>query len=154
MARTRLLLTAELARQIVAFARAGGFPHVAAEAAGVSRDVFEAWLRRGQGRGAEPYRSFRRDVFQAHAQARLRAEVAVLEDKPFEWLRAGPARDTPAAPGWASPVRPRPPEPAGGNFFADPAAQRLVRRLLDMLGPFPDLRAGFADALRADVPEV
>jgi hypothetical protein len=42
MARTRALLTAELARQIVAFVRAGAFPHVAAAAASVDRAVLKA----------------------------------------------------------------------------------------------------------------
>ena len=48
MARPRYRLTPALQEKIVAYIRAGGFPHVAAEAAGLPRRVFERWLERGQ----------------------------------------------------------------------------------------------------------
>jgi hypothetical protein len=83
MARHRYVPTADLARQIAAFVRAGGFPHVAAEALGVPREVFEDWLRRGsEGRGPAVYGILFREVLQAHAQARLTAEVSVLDHLP------------------------------------------------------------------------
>jgi hypothetical protein len=144
MARTRVLLTAEVGRQVVAFVRAGAYPHVAAEAAGIDRDVFEGWLRRGAASAAEPYRSFRRDVRQAHAQARVRAEVAVLQDRPFEWLRAGPGKDD---PGWTSPARARPADGPGRDLLADAKYQALVRVLLDATTPFPDVRSRLSQEL-------
>ena len=40
--------TDEQLRSITAFIRSGGFPLVAAEAAGVSRERFEQWLQLGR----------------------------------------------------------------------------------------------------------
>src|SRR5262245_59434222 len=45
-------LTLELHRQIAAAIRAGGFPHIAAQAFGVPAPVWDNWLRRGTARGA------------------------------------------------------------------------------------------------------
>ena len=59
MARPPTPLTPELQGRIVAFVRAGGYPHVAAEAAGVPRHVFERWLKRGGRRKARAWREGR-----------------------------------------------------------------------------------------------
>jgi hypothetical protein len=59
-----------------------------------------------QRRGREPYRSFLRKVEQAKAQARLKAEMAAMENDPRFWLKNGPGRDVPGKPGWAAMVRP------------------------------------------------
>src|SRR5437762_13230908 len=91
----RFRLTPQLRSQIVAGVRAGGYPHVAAEAWGVPRAIFDLWLERGQAKdGREPYASFARDVQTAYAQARLRAELAVFEDDPKVWLAHGPGRES------------------------------------------------------------
>src|SRR5438105_1422557 len=98
MARKRHLLTPAVEQAILAYVRAGGFPHVAAEAAGVPRAVFERWLARGQEPGGPAkYRAFLEAVRQAQAQARLGAEVSARDDKPLDWLRSGPGRETPAS---------------------------------------------------------
>src|SRR5665213_3693441 len=77
MAQKRPLLTPEIEAKILAYVRAGGFAHVAAEAAGVSREVFEEWMRKGESKRAIPkYRLFAEKVRQAEATARLGAEVA------------------------------------------------------------------------------
>ena len=66
MARTRHLLTPAVEQAILSFIRAGGFPVVAAEAAGVPRAVFERWLARGEApRGPAKYRAFAEAVRQA-----------------------------------------------------------------------------------------
>ena len=52
MAQKRPLLTAAVETTILAYVRAGGFAHVAAEAAGVPRELFEEWMRRGESRTA------------------------------------------------------------------------------------------------------
>ena len=89
-----------------AFIRAGGFPHVAAEAAGIPADVFDAWLARGARkvrRDSNPlYRHLRDEVRTAKAQARLKAEMAVLEDNPAKWLQQGPGKEKPEQEGWTS----------------------------------------------------
>jgi hypothetical protein len=149
MARSRYALTPEVARLIVSYVRAGGYPHVAAEAAGVPREVFEEWLRRGEERGGRPpFREFRRDLLQAHAQARLKAEVAALEDRPLDWLKFGPGKETAAAGGWTGLARPRPAAVSpGGDPFADPAARAFIHFLLEQLGNHPELRATIARQL-------
>lgn len=99
-------LTAEIEHQILSYLRAGGFPQIAAEAAGVPKEVFADWLRRGEApRGARRYRAFARSVRQAQAQARLTAEIAVLREKPLDWLRSGPGKQRVDSPGWTAPVR-------------------------------------------------
>src|SRR5206468_1043917 len=84
MARKRPPLTPDVEQAIAAFIRAGGFPHVAAEAAGIPRSVFESWLRRGRNpQGPRKYRAFVRAIDQAAAQARLGAEAASLKARPL-----------------------------------------------------------------------
>ncbi len=69
MARPRYRLTPALQEQIVAYIRAGGFPHVAAEAAGLPRRVFKRWLERGQRSDAPPdYRAFALAVMEAQCR--------------------------------------------------------------------------------------
>jgi hypothetical protein len=94
-------LTEELRQRIVSSIRAGGYPAVAALAWGVPSRRWRAWLRRGRRRpDVEPYGSLYREVEQAEAQARLKAEVdAYAQDARF-WLKNGPGKDTGAAPGW------------------------------------------------------
>jgi hypothetical protein len=148
MARKRHLLTAAVEASICAYIRAGGFPHVAAEAAGVPRQVFERWLRQGQeGRGGPKYRHFYEAVQQAQAQARLGAEVAALNDKPMDWLKSGPGKETTTGAGWTSAVRPRAGDSAEVNPFLQAEIQALVHLLLEALAPFPEARAAAARAL-------
>jgi hypothetical protein len=148
MTRRRFPLNAGLAQQIIAFIRAGGIPYVAALAAGVPRAIFERWLRRAAGaRSPAAVRALCRDVPQAHAQARLKAEVAILADKPLDWLRYGPGKETPDAPGWSAAARPQPPERAEGDPLADSQFAAVVQRLLDALGPYPEVRVMVARIL-------
>ena len=51
MTTKRPLLTPAVEKIILAYVRAGGFPHVAAEAAGVPRDLFDEWMRKGEATG-------------------------------------------------------------------------------------------------------
>ncbi len=141
----RLALTSELEQQILNFIGAGGFPHVAAEAAGVPKSLFDRWLERGTSRGArEPYRSFARHVRQTAARARLKAEIEAREKDPRFWLIHGPARETADSPGWASQVKPAsaaeaseaarscagrsPPDLAEGSDEAGSLSRRAGRR--------------------------
>ena len=87
--------TPELQQQICAFIRAGGFPRVAAEAAGVRATDFARWLRRGRRKQAPAvYRAFADAVAQAMAQARLAAELQVFEKRPLDWLKCGPGKES------------------------------------------------------------
>jgi hypothetical protein len=108
MSRRRQRLTPVLAAQIAAGVRSGSFPHVAAQAFGVTAARFQDWLKRGADEHArEPFRSFAATIEQAAAQARLRAEMAVLNEAPKAWLQLGPGRERDDAPGWTSAARPR-----------------------------------------------
>jgi hypothetical protein len=140
-------LTPELQRNIVSFVRAGGYPHIAAEAAGVPQRIFQKWLRRGHGRQAEqPYRGFADEVTQAAAQARLRAEVAIIDKRPLDWLKCGPGKESSHRPGWsAAPRAQAAPRSRDSNPLANPVFQRYCADLMDALTPFPEARAAIAD---------
>jgi hypothetical protein len=93
-------LTPEVVAQIAASVRAGGFPHTAAEAAGVSLRTYYRWRARGEAEGRGRYQEFWHTVCQAAAEARLIAEAAVFKASPEAWLTKGPGRTTPQRPGW------------------------------------------------------
>ena len=141
-------LTPGLREQIVSSVRAGGYPHVASEALGVPKDVFDDWLKRGNADDArEPCRSFARDVRQAFAQARLRAEIEVYKDDPKLWLIHGPARETTERPGWSVSVKPAEPSATTRNALCDPELMALLGTLMQALMPYPEARAHVAQAL-------
>jgi hypothetical protein len=148
MPRTRHRLTPEVEQTLLTYVRAGGFPSVAAAAAGVPAEVFARWLRKGRGHGARRYRDFREAVCQAAAQARMAAEVQVFQKRPLDWLRYGPGREAADSPGWTATVK----APAVGpgredDLLLRPEVQRLLQFLLDRLAPYPDARAVVAGGL-------
>ena len=147
MAAARYRPTAEVTQTVASFVRAGGFPHVAAEAAGLPRDVFEDWLRRGRRKGAATaYRRFADAVRQAAAQARLSAEVAVLKNRPLDWLRSGPGRETPGVPGWTGSARAAAAS-GDGAALSRPEVRDLIALLVELLAPYPEARAALAGKL-------
>ncbi|MGL4551515.1 MAG: hypothetical protein ACRC33_10040 [Gemmataceae bacterium] len=146
-------LTPVAQAQIVAFIRAGAFPHAAAEAAGIPAAVFDRWLSIGSPLGRPPgwkrhklYTTLWDAVLQAVAQSRVAAEVEAHRDEAVRWLMSGPGRDRPDAPGWSHPVRPRPAAAAAGGLN-DPALQKLFADLVRVLEPFPEAREAAAKAL-------
>src|SRR5262245_23408319 len=142
-------LTPEIQRQICGLIHSGAFLHVAAEAAGVPQKVFERWMRWGKAARQVPlYRDFYEAVCQAQAQARVVAGNHAFEDATVTWLRSGPGKETAKAPGWTSPVRPRPLPEVVRRLSAD-RLQMLITVLLTALKPFPEARAAAADALDA-----
>jgi hypothetical protein len=150
MPRDRQTPTPELQQRICAFIRAGGFPRVAAEAAGVPAGVFERWLRRGKRRRAPYcYRAFAEAVAQARAQARLAAELQVFDKRPLDWLKCGPGRETRTDPGWASAPKPVPGGTAAGGLSQQPEVLAAFQRLLEALTPFPEARAAAAEVIAA-----
>ena len=142
-------LTPDVQAAICRYILSGGFPHVAAWAAGVPRDVFERWLRLARGRRPKrKYRLFYEAVMQARAQVRLAAEVKALAKDPLAWLKSGPGRDSLDAPGWSNPARDQgPDDPEAVNLLLRQETQSLVALLLQALEPFPEVRAAVADAL-------
>src|SRR5262249_15429710 len=107
----------------------------AAQAAGVSPEVFEAHLARGGG--------FARAVRQAEAQARSAAEVAVHTDRPLDSLNCGPGRETADRPGWAGPAKAAGARDGEDYYLLLTEYQAFIARLQEGAAS----NAGMADAL-------
>jgi hypothetical protein len=135
---------------MLAFIRSGGYPQVAAEAAGVSRRALRQWLKRGDKKQArEQYRNFARDYRQAVAHARLRAELAAYEKDPKFWLSHGPGKETPDNPGWTTEARAGSgaPEDTESVFQSEEWA-RIFRVIRQALQAFPEANTAVAEALK------
>jgi hypothetical protein len=137
-------LTPDLQHAIVSYLRAGGFPEVCAEAAGVPVAVFADWMHQGEGPDAQPpYDDLARAARQAAAQGRLAAEIAVRDGRPLDWLRYGPGRDNARLPGWGAAVKPRAGAAEDAGLMS-PSNRALLRALQICLAAFPEARAAVA----------
>ena len=149
----RYKLTPDVQKAICDFIRAGGFPEVAAEAAGIPQEVFDDWLRRGtatrQSTYSKPYIAFRQEVTRATAEARLAAEVQAHKQFPITWLKQGPGKETPNKRGWTVTVQPSATTTHNQqiNLLLSPEFQGIFAALLQVLAPFPEARAAVAQAL-------
>ena len=153
MADISSLLTPEVEEKLLGFIRAGGYPHVAAEAAGIPREAFALWMKRGGRRKArEPYKSFYRNVQQASATARLKAEFETMNKNPFYWLRHGPGRETPDMAGWTNPVKPGLARDKGARFLLTREWAWIWERILKALEMFPEARQAVAEAMQQPKP--
>ena len=139
-----------LADRVLSYIQSGGYPRVAAEAAGVPEEIFLQWIKRGEKKRArEPYRTFARGVRQAVAHGRLIAELAVHEKDPKFWLTHGPGKETAHNPGWTGEVKPTGREDSGPVADdADAQWQALYTVLMQALAEFPEARLAVAQALR------
>ena len=154
MSEKQIRLTPELRKQIVSGIRAGGYPYVAAEAFGVSKDLFDHWLDQGNEKTAlVPYRSFAHEVRQAFAQARLRAEIAGYEKDPKLWLVNGPGRESEQRPGWSTSVQRAEAAEEARNVLLDLELMQLLHTLLKVLEPYPEARAQVAQIMMNDGKE-
>ncbi len=135
----------------LAYIRQGGFPAVAADAAGIPGPLFLSWLFRGEERGArEPLRGFAMAVRQAIAQARLLSELAICKKDPKFWLSHGPGRETLDNAGWTTLVRPRVRQEAGEDPIE--IARALCIWMMEALTPFPEARLKVAELIMAKPP--
>jgi hypothetical protein len=136
-------LTAEIEQRIVSFIRAGGFPWVAAEGAGIPRKIFGLWLRRGKKpRARKLYRRFYESVLQAQAQARLTAELETRKKDPRFWLSHGPGREQPGAPGWTNPSKPiQRQKTSQQDLLVSHLFMKCLSRVVEALAPFPEQRS-------------
>ncbi len=156
MARVGSGPSAGVQRTIAAYVRAGAYPAVAAEAAGVPAAVFRAWMERGAGRRARAaYRAFRAAVIEASAQARVTAELACFTDDPKTWLTKGPGRETAETPGWSGVVRPvvALTDNRSVNLLTDPTSSALLTMMLAALAPYPEARRALIEALNGAAPK-
>jgi hypothetical protein len=154
MARTSFPYDPLLADRVLSYIRSGGYPLVAAEAAGVPAEVFLQWLKWGeQKRAREPYRGFAQAVRQAIAHGRLIAELAVHEKDPKFWLTHGPGKEKTNNPGWTGEVRPSNEQVSAGQAANSAAEwQVLYTLLMNALTPYPEARLAVAQALREGKP--
>jgi hypothetical protein len=150
MSQTRHRLTPAVQTVICRYILSGSYPQVAAEAAGIPREVFDRWMRRAQvRRPKKKYRLFYEAVMQASAQVRLSAEARALAKDPFAWLKCGPGKETADRPGWSNPPRAQDRRGQAVNLLLRRETQDLVTTLLRVLQPHPQVRAAVADALAA-----
>jgi hypothetical protein len=148
-------LTPLLQQQICTYIRAGAFPHIAAEASGVSADDFALWLSKGLSTKKGKYHSFACEVRKASAQARIAAEMQVWEQDPEKWLKHGPGKDKEGSEGWGQPPIPRVTEKNQQiNVLLHPQMQGLFAALLQLLAPYPEARAAVAQALAGDLQKI
>jgi hypothetical protein len=144
-------LTPEVEALILAGIRAGGYPHVAAEAAGIPEPLFNQWMHMGSrgGRGTARYKNLILAIRQAQAQARLKAEIDARQADPKFWLRSGPGKETPTSPGWSMPTKPiLVQDNRTVNLLASPEWNSLWAMILHTLAQYPDARAALAHALQ------
>jgi hypothetical protein len=88
------------------------------------------------------------EVRTAKAQARLKAEMAVMEDNPAKWLQQGPSKEKPEQEGWTVPVKPILREANQTiDVLLSPQMQGLFATILQLLEPFPEARARIATTL-------
>ena len=141
-------------QQIAAYIKAGGYSHVAAEAAGVPGSLFAEWLERAR-RGSRNrlYRMLQEEVARAAAEARLRAEVEVFLKKPDLWLRCGPGKDTAEVRGWSLPVRAvcRPDVPA--HETAPTPVEQILCAATAYVRDHPEHRQILIDFVRSILPD-
>jgi hypothetical protein len=81
------------------------------------------------------------------AQARLRAELAILTDDPLAWLKSGPGKELLNLPGWTSPAKPLVQNNTQFNVLLAPELQTLMTAILRVLAPYPEARQAVAAAL-------
>jgi hypothetical protein len=146
MPKRRLAPTPEEEIQILNFIKAGGYPLVAAEAAGVPAALFQKWLDHGRRRAAPArLRTFAEEVSRSVALARLRAELAAYEKAPALWLTRGPGRERPSYPGWSLAV----PAAAGASLATGGQTEvfDLLGKLSRVLAPFPEAHAAVLRAV-------
>lgn len=144
----RVKLTPELENQILASIRMGGYPHVAAAAWGVPEWLWDQWMQWGAKRNPrQPYKNFHQKVEQAKAQARLKAEMAAMENDPRFWLKNGPGKERPDSPGWAAMVRPILTSSSQTiNLFTSPDFIQFMQTLRQVLAPYPEALKALAEA--------
>lgn len=137
---------------IYSWVRQGAYPYAAAEAAGLTKESFDEWMRRGrqkkQGRGR--WREFFMGVTAAAAQARILAEIEVRKNDPKFWLKNGPGKEAPQRPGWTKEANPLViNDNRSVNLLASPEWNSLWSTMLEALADFPEARLALAQALRA-----
>lgn len=146
----------QIADAIVTYIQAGAYDHVAAEAAGLSKEDYHAWIERGTRKHAgKNFRKFAERIRQAKALARVWAEIEMRKEDARFWLKSGPGKESPHNPGWSKEVRPIIFEDARTiNVLATPEWNSLWAIILAALANFPEARQALALALTQSQPQL
>jgi hypothetical protein len=141
-------ITPEAARSIAAAIRAGVYPHVASEAVGVSRELFDEAMRLGTQSGTpSEAQAFAAQIRQAIAQARMKAEMLMLAQDAGFWLKHGPGKGSESNPGWTNPVKPVLNEDTNASVVASAELLELGAEILKALEPFAEARTAVVKVL-------
>ena len=139
--------TPEVEATIVAYVRAGGYLHVAVEAAGVPREVFEEWLRKGEAGRPPQVQAIRRGAAEgggAGAAGRRDAGAQGQADRLAQGRAgqgdAGPARLVGAGQAARGAAKETP-------LLLRADVQAFLRAVLEALEPHPEARAAVAAVL-------
>jgi len=73
--------------------------------------------------------------------------MSAREERPLDWLRNGPGRQTPQNVGWTAAARAATPVSNDSQAVLREAVAALVPVLLEALAPFPEARAALATAV-------
>jgi hypothetical protein len=133
-------LTPKLLEEICTRLKAGAFDQVAVESLGLSFEVFQGWLEKGQRTdGRAIYRRLFEAVREARAQAHFLAEMKLREEDTKVWLLHGPGRER-----WGSAAR-------AGAAGAESREKiwKLCAVLLNALAAYTEARAAAAEAIAA-----
>jgi len=127
-----------IAEKIYAFVRAGAFPHIAAQAAGLPLNVFHLWMKRGDLRYSI-FRQFKLHLLECQAQARVGAEISTYQDNPEVWLRQGPGKDAIDNPGWSHAAKAIIHNSSQTlNLVLTPELAAIFGSVFQILSPYPD----------------
>lgn len=118
-------LTTAVEARIVAVLRAGGYPEIAAQVAGISRRTFSVWIKRGDPAGDDPddapFRRLRERVEAAQAEGEARNVAIIARAALDNWQAAAFLLERQHPERWAR-ISQRPEEPAAPPV-ADPFAE-------------------------------
>lgn len=131
-------LNQQTADRILAVLRAGGYDETACAAAGVSRNQFYEWLRRGRA-GDGIYEVFLADVERARAEGESRNVMLIAQAAQANWQAAAWLLERRHPERWARPSQ-REKDAPGGNApvtIDDPFAEvdELAQRRRHGIGP-------------------
>jgi hypothetical protein len=131
-------ITPEQEARLLAHIRAGCYPHVAAECAGIPRLVFRDWLFHGRRQKRGCARRFWLQVCEAQAVARALAESEIRKKDVKFWLRYGPGKERRHVPGWGTAIKPRSRSRSSASWM--PELFATLERITEVLSPFPEAR--------------
>lgn len=131
----RVPLPAEdVAVKLIAMLRAGNYIDVAVRAAGISRETFDAWMRRGLSKaaGARAFGELRERVERALAEGEVRGVAQIAQAAAENWQAAAWLLERQYPDRWGRPAvrqEEKPPPPvAGADGLDELAGKREARR--------------------------